>query len=559
MMFTDRPYQTRIINEAVATMRTGASPLIVLPTGGGKTHVAARIWQERGGGLVKIAHRKELISQLSMPLCRLGVPHRIIGPHELVSYITNIQRAEFGRVFYNPTAPVAVGSVDTMNARGNDDTGLNQFYAQVQTVAVDEGHHLLRDNKWGKAVARMPNAVLAGFTADTRREDGKGLGRHAAGYYDTLIVGPTMRQLIEAGYLCPYVIFSPHADGFDRDKMKVSKSTGEFQKGEAEKAVENSTVVGDLVKIKLDRAPRARGIHFLPSLDIGARTAERFRAEGTTAEFISGKTDYRLRDELVRKFRAGEIYELVNVDLFGEGFDVPGVEYVGCGRPTMSWQMLKQMFGRMLRIDAANPNKTAQFADHVNNIVFHALRMGAMPDTYNAYSLDGIKRRTTNKSGVMPVTECPACTAVYERFRKSCPECGHVPVPVQRTGPDFVDGDLTELDVNSLNELLRQVHELSAGPAIPAGADRAVIRARHKQHAELVAAQHRMRQAMQLWGGYKKAMRRTTVEMQREFYIRFGYDVLTAQGLNRADTEKLHAEIQRDMEQLQKELEGFEL
>lgn len=555
-MFTDRPYQKQIVDDAVALMAGGANVLVVLPTGGGKTHVAARIWQERGGGLLKMAHRKELIGQLSAPLCRMGIPHRVIGPKQLVSYIIGMQRAEFGRVYYNPSAPVAVGSVDTLNARGDDDTGLNQFYAQVRTVAVDEGHHLLRDNKWGRAVARMPNAVIAGFTADTRREDGKGLGAHAAGYYDAMVVGPTMRQLIEAGYLCPYKIFAPHAEGFDRSAMQVSASTGEFKKGEAENAVKNSSVVGDLVETKLSRAPRARGIHFLPSLEIASATAERFRAEGTTAEFVSGKTEASLRDDIIRRFRAGEILELVNVDLFGEGFDVPGVEYVGCGRPTMSWQLLKQMFGRMLRLDPTNPHKVALFADHVNNIAFHALRMGALPDTFNAYSLDGLRKRNTNKGGEIPVKECEKCSAVYERFRKACPECGHVPTPAQRGGPEFVDGDLTELDVDALNALLRQVVDLTSGPATPYGADMKIVRARQNQHAELIQAQHSLRQAMQLYGGYRKLAGRTTEEMQREFYITFGVDVLSAQGLNRKDAEALERRVRGKIAEMDRELKN---
>jgi len=75
-----RDYQVEIIDQVEKLDH----PLIPLPTGGGKTVIAAAIIQtaiERGQRVLFVVHRRELVLQASEKLLANGVDHGILmGP-----------------------------------------------------------------------------------------------------------------------------------------------------------------------------------------------------------------------------------------------------------------------------------------------------------------------------------------------------------------------------------------------------------------------------------------------------------------------------------------------
>src|SRR5574337_375451 len=76
---TARPYQRMVIDHTLDAWRTSNCVLVVMPTGSGKTFVFASIAAMWQGGVAAIAHRSELVSQMSLALAREGVRHRVIG------------------------------------------------------------------------------------------------------------------------------------------------------------------------------------------------------------------------------------------------------------------------------------------------------------------------------------------------------------------------------------------------------------------------------------------------------------------------------------------------
>lgn len=203
-----RDYQSDVLRGIVAEWTAGArNVLAVLPTGGGKTVCFAYAIANHPGGSVAIAHRAELVSQMSLALAREGVRHRVIGPASLSRSCERLHLDELQRLYVDPNARCAVASVDTLVRMDKSDP----WFAQVTLWVQDEAHHVLADNKWGDACAMFPNARGLGVTATPLRADGKGLGRHADGLMDALVVGTTMRELIERGYLTDYRVFAPPA------------------------------------------------------------------------------------------------------------------------------------------------------------------------------------------------------------------------------------------------------------------------------------------------------------------------------------------------------------
>ena len=436
-----RPYQQALETSALDAWAVGdCNVLAVLPTGGGKTVILSKIASDNVGACVAIAHRQELVGQISQAFARNGLKHRIVGPKNVIKQIVKNHVVELGRSYYDPAALAGVAGVDTLLRRADS---LKPWLDRVTLWIQDEAHHVLTANKWGKAADLFPNARGLGVTATPTRADGMGLGRHHDGLFDVMVEGPTMRELIDAGYLTEYKIFAPPSD-LDLSEVATSKATGDYNANGLRAAVQKSHILGDVVSHYLKLARGKLGVTFTPDVATATETAERFNASGVPAEVVSAKTPDAERAAILERFKRRELLQLVNVDLFGEGFDLPAIEVVSFARPTQSYSLYVQQFGRALRI--LDGKTEAVIIDHVGNVVRHGL-----PDAVREWSLDRREKRSKGKpSDAKPLTACSECASVYEREFKACPYCGHVTPPVARSSPEFVDGDLHELDADTL-------------------------------------------------------------------------------------------------------------
>lgn len=530
MTVTLRPFQAELKREIYARWQRGVrNVLAVSPTGSGKTVLFSDILHSAPGASVAIAHRQELVSQISLALARNGVRHRIIGPKAVARACSAIHVGELRRTYVDPTARCAVAGVDTLIRMD----GKDPWFAQVGLWVSDESHHLLTDNKWGQATRMFPNAYGLGVTATPCRADGRGLGRHADGLMDEMIVGPSMRDLINDGFLTEYRIFAPPSD-IDMSQVTISAG-GDYSPPKLASAVHGSHIVGDVVAHYLRIAPGKLGVTFAVDVAAAAEQAAAFRQAGVPSEVVSAKTPDALRVNILRRFAAGEIKQLCNCDLFGEGFDLPAIEVVSMARPTASFSLYAQQFGRSMRIMEGKTH--AIVIDHVGNVHRHGL-----PDAPRVWTLDRRERRSRGTpDDVVKVRTCPECTGTYERvLGLTCPFCNHTIEPVGRSGPDMVDGDLSEMTPEALARLRG---EIDRDPMFPYGAAPEVIGAIKKRHREKAEAQTALREAMARWGGIRTAAGDDIATAQRRFYITYGIDVATAQTLNRAEADELRGRI----------------
>lgn len=540
-----RPYQSDLefsINKAWQTVR---NVLAVLATGAGKTVTFSDIIAKHVGASCVIAHRQELVSQISMALARFGIKHRIIGPKNLIKFINQIHMVEFGRSYYDSAAPCAVAGVDTLIRRHDE---LAHWLKQVTLWVMDEAHHVLEENKWGTAVKMFPNARGLGVTANTKRADGKGLGRHADGLMDALVEGPGMRDLINMGFLTDYRIFAPPSD-LDLEGVKIT-NTGDYSRPQLRKREKGSHLVGDVVGHYLKLARGKLGITFATDVEAATEYAAAFNAAGVPAEVVTAKTPDSVRIEILRRFRRREILQLVNVDLFGEGFDLPAIEVVSMARATASFNLFCQQFGRALRI--LDGKQIAIIIDHVGNVMRHGL-----PDAPQVWSLDRRGKKDSGATDTIPMKVCHECTSAYEGFHKACPFCGYAALPAGRSRPEQVDGDLTELDQTILMAMRGEIARIDA-PAgdvhrkmSKAGANDLAVAGAVKNHRARQQAQAALREAIAWWAGYQRAMGRADSESYRRFYFAFGVDVMTAQALGRPEAEALTENINRKIGELQ--------
>ncbi len=559
-----RPFQADLERKIYDAWHAGAVNVMpVAATGSGKTVVLSKVLYDEPGAGIAIAHRQELVSQISIALARNGVRHRIAGAKKgspLIRVISAMQVAELGYSFFDPNAKTGVGGVDTIIRMDAGDP----WFKQVRLMVQDEAHHVLKTNKWGAAAALFPNARGLLPTATPLRADGKGLGRHADGLVDAMVLAPSMRDIVNMGYLTDYRIFAPPSD-LDLTQVATSAATGDFNADQLRKAVHKSHITGDVVAHYLKLAPGKLGVTFAVDVEAATEIAAAFRAAGVPAEVVSAKTPDALRAQILRRFKARDVMQLVNVDLFGEGFDLPAIEVVSFARPTESFALFSQQFGRALRlmltreeltgydflsdagrnaVIAASGKPVAFIIDHVGNVLRHGL-----PDANREWSLDRRERRSGGKSDAIPMRVCvnPECIQPYERVFKCCPYCGHYPPPPSRSGPEFVDGDLTELDPETLAALRGDIAKIDGDAVVPWGSSAEVQGAVRRRHWERREGQKALRNVIAWWAGLESAQGRGESESYRRFYYKFGLDVANAQTLNARDAGELAGRVTAEL------------
>ena len=567
-----RPFQVKLDQDIEAAWASGARNVMpVAATGSGKTVVLSKKLLDEQGSSAAIAHRQELVSQISVALARNGVRHRLIGAKKgspLVRVISSLQVADLGQSFFDPNARCGVGGVDTIVRMSPAD---DPWFAQVRLLVQDEGHHVLKENKWGKAAGMFPNARGLFPTATPCRADRKGLGRHADGLVDALVMAPTMRDIINMGYLTDYRIIAAQNPELEAmlQHVDVSAATGDFNADQMRKAVKAAHMTGDVVKTYLKYAAGKLGVTFASDVEEATKIAQAFRDAGVPAEVVSAKTPDSLRAAILARFRNREILQLVNVDLFGEGFDLPAIEVVSFARPTQSFPLYAQQFGRALRLmlspellqgydllsDAGRRERIARsgkpkaiIIDHVNNVVRH---MGPPDAAWRAatFSLDRGEVGGGGKSEAAPYRVClnPTCMQPYERYFKSCPHCGFYPEPAARSAPEFVDGDLTELDADTLARMRGEAAKVLGEFIVPRGMPWekvGIVKRGHEIRRENV---RNLQNSIAWWAGLQHAQGLNESQSYRKFYLKFGVDVATCLTLDSEKSKDLKARIDQKL------------
>jgi len=532
-----RDYQQQLKGGIYREWHSGSkATCAVSPTGSGKTvlmgSVAHDHYVDHVPGCV-IAHRAELVSQISMALARFGIEHDIIAAATTVKFCISQHIVELGRSYYRSGSTVTVASVDTLKARA---AKLSQWFADQRWWMLDECHHLLSGNKWGVVVAAMKNARGLGVTATPIRADRKSLHVDQGGVFDSMVVGPSMRELIERGSLCDYRIFAP-PQSIDLTDVKIG-STGDYSQPGLRQAAHKSKVVGDVVGHYKRLADGLRGITFTVDVEQANELADAFNAAGVPALAVSAKTPDAVRAAAVDKLKRGVVKQLVNVDLFGEGFDVPAVEVVSMARPTMSYGLYVQQFGRALR--TLDGKSHGIIIDHVGNVKSHGLPDA--PREWRLFNEERGKRRTRDED-VIPVASCTKCYAAYERTHKVCPFCGFSAEPEGRSRPEQVDGDLIELDPAVLAEMRGEIERVSS--KVDVSKLRGLEKIKAESHNAKVDALDTLKSTIALWAGVERDAGRTDSEIHRRFFFRFGTDIGTAQTLSKADADALREKIER--------------
>lgn len=397
-----RDYQQTILNQIYESMRSGNKrPLVQAPCGSGKTVIfaeLARLTQLKNNNVIVLVHRRELFKQTEQTFKLAGIKQDRIQIHMAQTYSRHLAE-----------------------------------YEKPDLIITDESH-MAASMTWRRIYDHWPDAYVVGFSASPARLDGKPLGA----IFDDLIIGPSVSDLIQRGYLADYRYYSIDV----ADLTALKRKGSDYDMADADSLLSVRAVYGDVLKTFRERANKLRTVAYCTTIKHSQKTAEQFRLAGYRAEHIDGDLSTAERDAVIERFRTGETQILTNCQIIDVGFDLPAIECCMMLRPTASTALYIQQSGRALR---PIPGKTAVILDFVGNYTRHGL-----PDDDRSWSLtDTIKpAQQKNTDGSFLIRQCRSCLACYKSALGDCPICGEVYRAGREEIKSIRDAELREIRKN---------------------------------------------------------------------------------------------------------------
>ena len=332
-----RPYQQKAKEDIFKTWDECNNVMFQMPTGTGKTRLFSSIisdiktWGVQHSEDVKIliiAHRIELIDQISENLKRYKVSHGIIagGKERNLSY------------------PVQVASIQTITHHSNKDIAID---LNVNFIIVDEAHHCVA-NSYRVLWSMYSEAKKLGVTATPWRMNNGGF----RSVFDRIILSQSIQDFINEGWLAPYSYYSINNNSTiqkEIDSITEFDIEGDYKVSALENKMDTLRIRAQLLDSYLKFAKGKKGIIYSISRKHSDHICKEYRDAGINIVRIDSKTPKDERKLYVQRFRKGLIDIIVNVDIFSEGFDCPDIEFIQLARPTKSLVKYLQQVGRGLR------------------------------------------------------------------------------------------------------------------------------------------------------------------------------------------------------------------
>ncbi len=344
-------YQKDMLRQIEDAFVTHQSVMVQMPTGTGKTVLISEV-VKREERRVKnpcvwiVVHRRELVEQIKETLeRRLGTS--LDAEREKLSVIE-------------------VFSIQWLTRH------YQELEERPSLIVIDEAHHAVAKT-YEEVMNAYPNAKKLGVTATPCRLTKRGF----TDLFEVLLCSHSIPKFIKEGYLSDfdYISLNPNSEDQKKiDGLEKRAADGDYNIAEMQEVLDCKPSIERLYQTIKDFAAGKKGIVYAINIEHAEHIAEYYREQGLAAVAISSKTPKEERRRMIELFKEGSagdkpycaslslittvgqdetpkgIQILVNVDLFGEGFDCPDVEFIQLARPTLSLAKYLQMVGRGLRV-----------------------------------------------------------------------------------------------------------------------------------------------------------------------------------------------------------------
>lgn len=380
------------------------APLVVVPTGGGKSWIIAELtrllwdtWPEELPRTLVLVPSKELAEQNAEKLAAL------LPQHLHLDYYS----ASLGRK--RPDADVIVATIGSVYRQAH-------LLGNIKMVIVDECHlispdgagryrHLLRE------LAKYCQFRVCGYTATPFRGNGVWLTDGKDPLFSGIAYDVPMEELFKDGYLAP-LVRPMDAITTKIDVSGISTSGGDYHLDDLGERVGEYLIAAADETLTL-AADRKKWLAFCPTVATALQLVDLLRERGVAVALVTGETPKQERAQMIADFRAGRLRCLVTVLALAIGFDVPDVDCLIWLRPTISPVLYVQGSGRGLRI--ADGKTDCLWIDYTDTTA----RLGP---------IDKIKGRKKGKGPTDPQAPYAICDECGAQVRPAslthCPECG---------------------------------------------------------------------------------------------------------------------------------------
>lgn len=388
---TLREYQSTGISKLAHKIAGGIRNLVFqLATGGGKTIIFAAIasrYIEKNPkkGVLILVHRQELLLQTRRTLFN--------------AYQINPQLIVAG-MRYIPPAQIYVGMVESVNRR-------IEKIADIGLVIIDEAHIA----SFNKIHQHFPTQLIIGFTATPLSANRK---KPMKMYYQDIVSGVDIPQLIAEGHLCQNITYAPK-DIVDRGELAIKG--GEFEEGLMAMQFSKPRYIHNTVRAYEKWCLNEKTLIFNVNILHSQTVNDAFVKAGYSSKHIDSNCTDEERKKIFQWFKDTPNAVLNNVGIATVGFDEPTIENVIINKATMSMPLWLQMCGRASRPTAAKSAFT--IIDMGGNTVTHG-------DWNQSRDWENIFFNPPKPGdGVAPVKSCPECDAIIPASAMTCPYCGY--------------------------------------------------------------------------------------------------------------------------------------
>jgi len=419
MTFELRDYQKEAVEGLYSYWAKGAGnhPLIVAPTGSGKTAIIAQIVRDAmsfpNTKVLIVSHVKELLEQGAKGLLAM-YPEADFG-----FYSASLRQKRLDR-------PITFAGIQSVWERAFD------MIPAPDLVLIDEAHMLPKntETRYGQFIRDLticnPQVKVVGLTATPYRLDSGFLHKGKGAVFDGIAYDIPVSRLMEEGWLS--TVYSK--GGLKQiDLTNVGRRGGEFIESELAAAASDPELVRatveEICRLGVDRKS---WLIFASGIGHANMLADGLRDLDIGAEVVTGSDDMAERGRKIANFKSGKLRALVNCNVLTTGFDAPSVDLVALVRATESTGLYIQMVGRGTRL--APGKEDCLLLDYGGNVARHGFI-----DTPNP------KKNGGTGDGKAPVKACPSCNTFCHAAVRVCPECAfEFPAPELNHAPKSYEG-----------------------------------------------------------------------------------------------------------------------
>lgn len=347
-MYELRPYQKQAVDNTIKHFKKSKSPaVLVLPTGAGKSIIIAELAKLAKGRVLVLTHVKELVEQNHQKYISLDLQAGIFS--------AGLKKKQWEEKV------IFAGIQSLVNAP-------DEVFENYSIVIIDECHRvdMEGDTQYSKVINQLiqknPKLCILGTTATPYRH-GQGWiyefhykGEIKSGherFFKKCIFELSLSFLIKNKYLTPPILIDSPVACYNFENLEKN-SQGKFNFNRVEDLLQEQKRVTPLIVHNIcDMAKERKGVMIFTSTIRHAKEVLGLLEDKNSA-IITGETDAKERDRLIREFKDQKIKFLVNVSVLTTGFDAPHVDLIALLRPTESQGLFQQIIGRGLRL---SPNK----------------------------------------------------------------------------------------------------------------------------------------------------------------------------------------------------------